>query len=179
MPTYTRPGVRRLPSRLTVSDAAEGLRISIPPPRDWAILFIVVWLGSWTFAGLHQWRNLIQRSPLFLLVWTFAELGGSYAVLDNIGGRETILANSETLTRTRKIFALGWSTPYPVHEIRNLRFQRSLGRRPSRIAFDYGARTITFGRCVEEAEACDLIRRIRQRCAIADDSAKEEPGIRI
>jgi hypothetical protein len=179
MPTYTRPGVQRFRSRLTVSDEVEGLCISIPPPRDWAILGIVVWLGFWTFAGLHQWRNLIQRSPLFLVVWAFGELWGSFAVLDNIGGREIILANSETLTRTRKILALGWSKPYPVHEIRNLRFQRSLGRQPSRIAFDYGARTITFGKCVEEAEACDLMRRIRQRCAIADDSAKQESGIRI
>lgn len=172
MPTYTRPGVQRFSSRLTVLDEAEGLRISTPPPRDWAVLVIVLWLGFWTFAGLHSWRTRINHVSLFTAVWVFGELWGSFAILDNVGGSEIILVNSDALTRTRKNFALRWSKTYPAREIRNLRFLRGSGRRPSWIAFDCGARTITFGKYVGEAEAYDLMRRIRQRCAIAEDSAR-------
>jgi hypothetical protein len=171
MPTYTRSGVEQFEPRLTVSCETEGLHMSTAHPRDWAaILGVALWLGFWTFLGLHSWHTLNHFS-LFTAVWAFGELWGSFAILDNVGGSEIIMANSDALTRTRKIFAIGWSKTYPVREIRNLRFERGSGRRPSRIAFDYGARIIRFGKYVEEAEACDLMRRIRQRCAIAEDSA--------
>jgi hypothetical protein len=51
-----------------------------------------------------------------------------------------------------------------------MRFQRGLNRQPGQIAFDYGAGTIGFGAGIGEAEAYELMGRIRQRCAIADDS---------
>ncbi len=166
MPTYTRPGMQRFRSRLTVSDEAEGLRIWTPPPRDWAVLVIVVWLGLWTFLGAQSWRN---HSSLFVAAWGFAELWAIYAILDNVGGNEIILANSEALTRMRRIFGLGWSKTYPISEIRNLRFQRGSGRRPSRIALDHGAWTVRFAAGIGESEAYELMGKIRQRCAIADD----------
>jgi hypothetical protein len=162
--------------RTTVWDEADGVRISFPPKRDWSILFLVVWLAFWTFSGMHSWRTRINHFDLFTAVWLFGELWASYVVLDSVGGSEIILVNSETLTRTRKIFGLGLSRTYQVREMGNLRFQRGLSRQPSRIAFDYGARTISFGAYTGEAEACELINKIRQRCAIAGPSAKQGSG---
>jgi hypothetical protein len=166
MPTM----VQHFRRRSSVSDEAEELRISIPAKWDWAILFLVFWLAFWTYSGMHSWRTRINHFSLFLLVWLFAELWASYVILYALGGREIILASSQALTRTKKIFGLGWSKTYLVREIRDLRFQRGWNRRPSRIAFDHGARTITFGAYIEEAEAYELMNRIRQRCAIADGS---------
>jgi hypothetical protein len=163
--------------RSTVSDEANGLRISIRPSRDWAILFLVFWLAFWTYSGMHSWRTRIDHFSLFLLVWLFGELWVSYVILSTLGGRDIILAGSENLTRTKKIFGLGWSKTYPVGEIRNLRFQRGWNRRASRIAFEHRARTITFGKYIEEAEACELMRRIRQRCGIIEGSANRESGL--
>jgi hypothetical protein len=145
------------------------LLISIPAQREWVVLFLVFWLVFWTFAGLHSWRTRINHLSLFMAVWLIAELSASYLILYTLGGSETILANSETLRRTKKIFGLGWSKTYPVRELRNLRFQRGSGRRPSRIAFDHGAWTIWFATGIDEAEACELMNRIRQRCVIVDD----------
>ena len=58
---------------------------------------------------------------------------------------------------------------YLVREMRDLRFQPASGagngRRASRIAFDYGARTVPFGAGIEEAEAAELIGRMRPRRA--------------
>jgi hypothetical protein len=63
-------------------------------------------------------------------------------------------ANSETLRCKTQIFGLGLAKSYIVREMRNLRFQPATGagksRRASRIAFDYGANTITFGADLEE-----------------------------
>jgi hypothetical protein len=169
--------------RSTVSDEVDGLRISIPPKRSGVLLFILCWLAFWTYAGIQSGRTLMHHFSFFLafwmMGWVFGELWACYLILYTVGGREIIVANSETLTRTTKLFGLGWSKAYLAREIRNLRFQRGLSRQPSRIAFDYGAKTITFGAYLEEAEASELISRIRQRCAIADGGAKQESGIKF
>jgi hypothetical protein len=72
---------------------------------------------------------------------------------------------------------------YLVREMRNLRFQPAAGagkgRTASRIAFDYGAKTVTFGTDIEEAEAADLIRRVRHRCAIVDTATTPKSGIKF
>jgi hypothetical protein len=169
--------VRLFRSRATISDEADGLHISFPPRREWAVLFLVVWLAFWTYAGMKAARVLIYRldstSILWMIAWAFGELWASFSILDNFGGTEDILLNSEALKRSRKIFGLGWTRTYLIRKIGNLRFQRGLSRQPSRISFDYGARTISFGAYIEEAEACELINKIRQRCALADSSEKQ------
>lgn len=92
-------------------------------------------------------------------------------------------ANSETLRCKTQIFGLGLAKSYIVREMRNLRFQPATGagksRRASRIAFDYGANTITFGADLEEAEAVALIGRIQQRCPIAGTSSVQGSGTRF
>jgi hypothetical protein len=177
VPKYIYPSVQPVPSRSTVSDEVEGLLISIPAKRDWAILFLVFWLTFWTVAGTQSWRARINHFSLFMVVWVFGELWASYSILYTLGGKEAILANSETLRITKRIFGLGRSRTYLVREMQNLRFQRGLNRQPCRIVFDYGARTISFGAYIGEAEACELMSRIRQRCAIADSSLKQDSGI--
>ena len=132
-------------------------------------------------------RSLQRHFNLFLCFWlagwTVGELAVTYAILYVIGGKEVILANSETLTCKRQIFGLGLAKSYVVREMRNLRFQPATGagksRRASRIAFDYGVKTITFGADLDEAEAVALIGRIRQRCPIADTSSVQGSGTRF
>jgi hypothetical protein len=178
MPTMVQP----FGPRATVSDEVDGLRISIPPRRS-GLLFILFWLAFWSYAGIQSGQALMRHFSYFLafwmLGWVYGELFASYSILYGLGGQEIIVANSETLTRTTKIFGLGWSKAYLVREMGNLRFQRGANRQPSRIAFDYGARTITFGAYIDEAEACELMRKIRQRCAIPDSSATPAPGIKF
>ncbi len=173
--------------RSQVSDLGRDLQISIPPKRSWVVLFFVVWLTFWTYAGIQSGHTLINHFSLFLCVWMLGwacgELWASYAILYAVGGREIILANSETLTRTTKLFGVGWSKSFSVREMRDLRFQPEAGsgkgRRASRIAFDYGARTITFAHDIEEAEAAELINRIKQRSNIAQTQSTQASGIKF
>jgi hypothetical protein len=151
------------------------------------ILFLLVWLTGWTYGGAQAGRSLINHFTLFMAVWmmawAFGVLWVSYAILYAIGGREIILANSETLTRTTKLFGLGRSKSYLVREMRDLRFQPETGggrsRRTSRIAFDYGAKTVGFAQEIEEAEAAELINRIKQRSNITQTPSPQESGIKF
>jgi hypothetical protein len=172
--------------RSVVSEELEGIRIAIPSKWSWVIVFFAVWLSFWTIAGISAAHNLQRHFSLFLCVWlvgwTFGELAVTYAILYAIGGREVVQANSDTLTVRTEIFRLGLAKSYRVHEMRNLRFQpeagAAKGRRASRIAFDYGANTVSFGSDLDEAEATMLISRIRERCAISDTSS-QGPGTRF
>lgn len=105
--------VQPFPMRSQVSEASGDLLISIPPKRGWVVLFFMVWLTFWTYAGIQTGQNLIKHFSLFssiwMVGWAFGELWASYAILYSLAGRETILANSETLTRTTKILGVGWS----------------------------------------------------------------------
>jgi hypothetical protein len=161
-------------SRFHASEDVDGLRVSIPGQWSWALLFPLFWLCAWTAGGLTAGASLFRRFNFFILFWmmgwAFGEVAVGYMVLYGIGGRLLILANAENLTLRTEIFRLGWSKSYMVREMRNLRFQPEIpgarGKVPSRIAFEYGTRTISFATGLAEAEAQELISRIRQRCAI-------------
>jgi len=174
------------PTRATVSEEVEGLRIVIPGKWSWALIFPAAWLCAWTFGGVAAGLSLFRHFSFFICIWmvgwAVGELMVGYLVLYALGGREIILANSEMLTCRKQIFGLGWARAYRVVEMRNLRFQpaesASNRRIPSRIAFDCGAGTVGFAADLGDAEAVELIGRIRQRCAIAETTS-HEPGIKF
>jgi hypothetical protein len=183
MPTFVEPSS----PRSIVSEDLEGLRICIPSKFSWIILFMLFWLTFWTIGGVSAARSMQRHFNLFLCFWlvgwAFGELAVSYSVLYLIGGREVILVNSESLTKRTEIFGIGPAKSYRVGEMRNLRFQPTSGvgkgRIPNRIAFDYGAKTVTFGAGIDEPEANDLISRIRQRCGIVEASAPQGSGTKF
>jgi hypothetical protein len=151
------------------------------------MVFFAVWLSFWTVAGISAAHSLQRHFSLFLCFWLVGwasgELAVTYVILYAIAGREVIVANSETLTCRTEIFGFGLAKSYLVREMRNLRFQPESGvgkgRRASRIAFDYGAKTVTFGADLDEAEAAELIGRIRLRCAIAETATPQQSGIKF
>ena len=181
------PTVQPFPMRSEVSHLGGDLQISVPPKRSWVILFYLVWISFWTFAGVQAWRSLIQHFTFFmclwLMGWVLGELWAAYAILYMVGGREIIQANAETLTCRTQLFGLGWSKTYLVREMRDLRFQPAMSagrnRRPSRIAFDYGAKTVGFAKEVDEPEAAELIKRIRQRSGVLQSPAAQDSGIKF
>ena|GEM_PF-1848628 len=182
MATVVQPFV----SRSTVSEDVEGLRISIPAQRSWAILFMLGWLGAWTAGGIAAGTSLFHRFNFFILfwmlAWAFGEVLVGYTVLYAIGGRQIVLSKFDALTIKTEIFGLGSAKAYLVGEMRNLRFQPPAivgrGQRASGIAFDYGSKTVMFGAGLDEKEATDLVARIRQRCPVAD-AASQESGTKF
>jgi hypothetical protein len=179
--------VQAFASRSTVSEEVEGLRICIPAKWSWALIFPAAWLCAWTVGGVAAGLSLLRHFSFFICVWMIGwavgELMVGYIVLYAIGGREVILVNSESLTSTTQIFGVGRSKSYRVGEMSNLRFQPEViagrTRLPSRIAFDYGGKVYGFGAGIDEAEAAQIISRIRQRCGIVEASAPQTSGIKF
>jgi hypothetical protein len=80
----------------------------------------------------------------------------------------------------RDVFGLGRTREYDATEVKNLRlsppltypyqsFARiSYGSSDGRIAFDYGARTCRCGAGIDDAEAGQIIERIRQALPARD-----------
>jgi hypothetical protein len=183
MPTLVQP----LSSNATVSEDIDGMRIVIPGRWNWGLLFASFWLCGWTVGGITAGRSLLHKPNPFLffwmLGWAFGESLVGYTVLYALAGKQVIVANPDALSCRTEIFGLGVSKSYLPREIKNLRFQPRLGtgrgQVASGIAFDYGSRTIRCGAGLEEAEATELISRIRQRCGIAALAATAGSGTKF
>jgi hypothetical protein len=168
--------------RSTVVDDAGVLRISIPMKRTWVALFVAVWLILWTYGGTDVGRKLLHRFDpgafLWMCFWVVAECFAVYFLLRTLAGSDTINANAGEFRLRKQVFGIGVTRTYLVSEMRDLRFQPEMGggrsRRASRIAFNYGAKTISFGEEIEEAEAAQLVSMIEARCNIAHTAAATE-----
>jgi len=72
-------------TRSSVSEEAEGVRISIPSKWSGVIVFLGVWLTFWTIGGVSAARSLQRHFNLFLCFWlagwTVGELAVTYAIL--------------------------------------------------------------------------------------------------
>ncbi len=171
-------------SRVAISEEAETLRISINPRWYWGYLFTVVWLYFWTATGISRGRSHFHHLGDFLsswmLGWAFGEIMGLCFLLRAIGGREIIVVRADSLSRKSEIFRFGFTRTYFASEMRNLRFRVAGGRRqPSRLAFDYEGRTVTFASYLDDEETVYLLRRIRQKCAMADGKKPEESSVKL
>jgi hypothetical protein len=164
--------------RSTVCEDAGTLRISIPMKRNWfVILFLIFWLGMWGTG----WRETAKQLPSnprqpFLVFWIAGwTLGGIWAMtwcIRTLAGRDTLTVSGDYFVIRKQVFGLGWAKQYLRSQIRDLRFQPELQqgrtRQNSRIAFDYGAKTITFADGLDEAEADQILSTIPQHSNIGE-----------
>jgi hypothetical protein len=184
MPNVVRP----FPLRSTVSEDSGALQISIPMKRRWLVLpFLLCWLSLWTYGGWDTGNKLAKHFEFFDFVWMGMWAFGEFCViawcLRMLGGRDEVVVHGDTLTIRKQIFSVGLTKMYSISEARDLRFQPEMDaarrHRDSRIAFDYGAKTITFGDAIDEAEAAQLITMIKGRSRFSDSPSLEGSGIKF
>jgi len=173
MPNVVQP----FPMRSTISEDSGTLQISVPMKRSWfVILFLVFWLGMWQM-GWRDTAKQLSRNPAqpFLLFWIAGwTLGGIWAVawcLRMLAGQDLVTVKEDTFGIRKQVLTLGWTKQYLRPQMRDLRFRpefrKGRGHQASCIAFDYGAKTITFADGLDEAEANQIIATIQQRYKIA------------
>lgn len=167
------------PLRSTVSEQPDGLRISIPAPRNLFIaIFFLFWGIIWTCGGIsviHQ-TFVENRGGLFELawlgIWAIALVFVSYSWLWNLFGVDAVTVRGCEIHLRSSIFGIGRKRAYLASDIHNLRFIPEMGagksHRESNIAFDFGAKTIKFAGGIEEAEANQLVILVRSRATISD-----------
>jgi hypothetical protein len=173
-------------ARASVFDTPEGLVINIPAEKNWPItLFIGFWLCGWAFAEFSVIQmlttgNKLGRGNLFLVGWLGVWTVGGYLAISlclwSIAGHEIVSLTPVTLAIRRDILGFGRSREYDLPSVKNLRIDRTpLNSRGAfwssdsppmlsgAIAFDYGSKTFRFGGGLDEAEASQIIERLKSR----------------
>lgn len=97
----------RGPLRITVRKTADGLGVSIPPPRNLFMTgFLCLWLAGWAAGEMFALRTLLAGGlgpSLFLIIWLIPwTLGGAgvlWVVLWQLFGREQLFFTSGALVR--------------------------------------------------------------------------------
>ncbi|HET8538486.1 MAG TPA: hypothetical protein VFL83_01310 [Anaeromyxobacter sp.] len=180
------------PRRSRTTTIPGGVRVVIPArKRPLASLFMAVWLCGWTVGGVAVIRQLVgqllgtsEPVPLpvvafmvvWLALWAVAEALVAAALAWSLAGREVISLSGATLRIRREAFRIGRTAEYGAASVRNLRaapvtYRRGDGRSPMQafgigggpIAFDHGAATRRFGAGLDEAEAEEVARALRER----------------
>ncbi len=173
--------------RSKASQEAGTLRIIIPVSRYWLALFLLIWLTLWTYGGVDTGHKLLLHFEIFsfmwMCFWVVGECFAFYFMLRALGRSDVIEATATEFRLRMQVFGLGPTKIYLVREMRDLRFQPETGagkgRRASRIAFDYGAKTIGFAENVDEAEAAQLINLIQRQSNVARTSDFPASGIKF
>ncbi|MBI5711482.1 MAG: hypothetical protein HZC42_14445 [Candidatus Eisenbacteria bacterium] len=184
--------------RATVNDSADGLEIAIPAPRVWlAVLFLGFWLFGWATGEAFAIRQLFGPGPtearMFLAVWLAGwTLGGGAALAAcawMLAGKERVRLLPDVLAIRRDVLGLGFTKPYPLDRVRNLRAQalpeippglanpqalagvktamRLVGVLGPGIAFDCDGRSVRFGFAIDLVEAQQLVTLLKARHAFA------------
>lgn len=170
--------------RHTMVDYGNRMQISIPSHKHWFVfIFLPLWLTGWAFGEITVIHQLLTKDfNTFLLVWlTGWTFGGGFAILMllwQIAGKEIIEVSGQSIILTKTIFNLGFPKEYSAGYIKDLRISiviandnNQWGRNNgynyytgnSKLAFDYGAKTIRFGNGIDEAEAKYILNIILQR----------------
>jgi hypothetical protein len=168
------PGV----PRSTVTSSGGLLEVLIPIPKAWAVIaFLPIWLVGWAFGERSAGADALHgKGSLFLYVWlaawTAGGVGAVFSLFWMLAGRERITLDGSRVSIRYEIGPFGRTRRFGVNTIRNLRCSPILVTRsslvaPGTIAFDYGAKTYRFGAGIDEAEANDLVRQMKERLPVA------------
>ena len=166
-------------ARFAIEKTRSGDIIRVKAPRPiGSILFLLFWLGGWTFGGVWAIKGLMQEFQPFLMFW----LGG-WALGWAFAARTLawMLFGSETLTVVGRDLEIGYHVGpfsrrklYRGADIRNLKPSGFVGsshtipplRGTSRVGavqFDYGTRTVYAAAPLGEAEGRMVVQQLGKR----------------
>jgi hypothetical protein len=174
-------------------EGTTGPEIVIPVRRNWAVLVVVpVWLTLWISGIVGAAGQVISGRARggeagFFEVWLIVAVAAGATVvyywLWNAIGREVVGRRPGLLMIRRDVAGLGFSREYSLADVRNLRVSLPppdaarwapplrLSRDAGAIAFDHDARTVRFGRGLDEAEARLVLAELGVRTGIERPAA--------
>jgi len=157
------------------------------------MLFLSAWLVGWGFGEVMAARELLfgnRSAPdlflaAWLILWTLGGAAAVYAWLRMLAGREVIVLGGGVLTIKAEVFGVGRRNEYDVAHIKNLRVEppaafsndmsgamRFWGIGGGPVAFDYGSKTLRLGAGLDDAEARDVIRELREQHAFPESASR-------
>ncbi len=170
--------------RAVIEDLGGRLTITIPGRWRWLQgLFMAGWLGFWSYGGVKAFEmfsnpDTASDARSFVGFWLIAWAVGWVSVVGTllwmVAGKEIVRAGSGELSVRLQAVGVGWTRTYELNIAKRMRVQppvandsNSMGESSMNlsglIAFDYGAKTVRFGRSIDEAEAYQLVELFHRR----------------
>ena len=169
--------------RAKILEGSETITVEIPTHKDWfAVIFLLVWLCGWLFGLVTVATSLITgysssvfQINIFTVFWLIGWfIGGgffAYIWVRMVFGFEISEFSKTSVSIGKKILWFEQGQSFDASNIQRLRGlpvpeptwfdQRHLwSGGAASIGFDYGSRTIRFGRGIDEAEATQLLERV-------------------
>lgn len=175
------------PEQAFTVDKGADLRIMIPAPCDWGVVFFLsCWLSFWVYIGVGLIRTLpgsgLSGRGAFNVVWLAAWIwvGGTAlaSILWMIGGEQRVVVDriaGQLAVRTRVFGFEIRSRSFTLSDMSNLRpsalaglsmlDRRSLPFGRNGVLFDCGARTAGLGRGLDHSDARLLINTLQAYCS--------------
>ena len=165
---FEEPGIRHW----SLEPCASGIRVTIRPPTQWfEVLFLVLWMTLWVFAlkGMYGRVRASADTSLGLWVcpWILGGMAALYRFMWKLIGREQVSIHNGILEHFRGLGPWGLTRHFSLEGVTRLSVhsspRQSMGLfefcvgAGDRLAFDYGARTISFGYGLTLAEARALL----------------------
>lgn len=162
-------------TRVTVRPGPQGHVVVVQArARLWSMLFLMGWLGMWSFAGFSIFNILASGSMkpglsmfvmLWMVLWALGWLYGAANLLWMLAGEERLSISKTEVVKTVHTPILSRSWRYDPAHIGNVR-RNTVGQpifgaqaadnplgKSGGVAFDYGQTTVTFGTSIDDAEA--------------------------
>jgi hypothetical protein len=166
--------------RAHVTRTRDALIVSIPAPRNiLLLLFLSAWLIAWAVAEVFVPYQIVtgEIEPdtfmlLWFIGWTIGGAFGLYSWLWMVRGREVVRVTRRRLGIRRRVWRFGPETQFEAAEICDLRVADDAfgafreedppqyGWNQGPLAFEYGDRTVRFGKGLRRAEARELVDEI-------------------
>ena len=169
--------------RAKITETSDLLTIEIPGRKQWpVVIFMAVWLVFWWLAVVSVFPSMLANmsfysgsNPMFIVVWLliFVIIGLFFLCVwaKMVFGVEISELSDTSISVGEKILLYERGQSFDSSSI--LRLQGLSVPEPSwfdqrhlwtgggaSLGFDYGSRTIRFGRGIDEAEAAQLLERI-------------------
>lgn len=156
-------------ARFLSQSAADGIRVTIPVPRQWGrILFLTVWCLMWLYGEIAVIARMLEPDPqtselffaAWLLPWSAAGIVALISLLWRLAGREVISITADAFSHRIEAFGIGRSRSFELSQVHRLRLGENADRKSAAelawllaltssghgmLVFDYGPRTF---RCV-------------------------------
>lgn len=179
-------------ARARVEEKKDSILIHIPVRKNWfALLFMPLWFLGWVFGGISILQPLfangleltqsfpyVKPSQVFLIVWLIGWILTNgfiiYTWLQMALGVEIIEFLPASVSIGEKILVFDRGRSYAQSYITRLKITEVgpstwfenrfvfVGGAPC-LSFDYGSRTIRFGKGIDEAEGIQILNLISQR----------------
>jgi hypothetical protein len=153
----------RLPNTdptIDISANSGMLRVTVHPGRSWLVVLLGV--GGIIIFGIMMYRNWASMSHMFRVLFVWALISGTAALIFQLSGTEIIEIDAQRLIVRKEVHGWERKREYNVEECRELEWMQGVENTPQRLQCKIGWRTVRFGEDLTENQAIEILAALQQ-----------------